>query len=772
MANLTIGKIVTALKLPLKELGFTHRKGNHFTKALDSNVVAHIYLRPLRRCPDGLPVSPHIGVRHEGLMKLVCGLVGAKLGDYLPVTLDARLGNLITDGKRYGDGAPNGEWRIADADGLQAQIPQMIEAIEKFGIPFLNANDSLSGIVETLIEHFHFEGDLYEEGTFDTIHPYGYVAPAALFLLGRKDELGAFLEKQMQQHHKNGKGGWAEPYRIYTRKLLDLVDERDGKKRAEDEKPDPIEKRVHSMVADKFDNLTQRLAGPLADLGFEPFGESRFRRIMNEDTRGTLWLFPKPDLSTKGFTLSPMVGVKHKGIAEALAEIEGNDDNHSEDSPPSLWAPLFAIVPPIPDPGGWLISIAKDTWPIPGGAVHGLDIDDFIADVRDYVIPFMEAHDSLEAITEKLSVGLFDLHYMPGYMPAVALYMAGCYDDVLDALQTTLFRRISPDEDKNKAFRKFCRQMILRMEADGWAPLSKKRMKVIDAYIEESAPKSAQSVRHQPLVKALDDILIERGFEKNNRSWRRETSQAVFGVYFSHETDFINHDLEYGVWFRDHGGEPPAHDKDGLYGYHVKIELPQDLDGRLKHRLNRATQFGAGWDYAGKTDVQWDCIRTIPERFQVLRDMEGMKPLTMEWRIFVLCEVMEQVVLTVFDKVEHGEITSPDQVDRKGEYPTLAVELLRRRAAGNNDEALIDFLFDMGHPPMEAIEIWGKAFDPGAEERLDAEMDAMLESGKSLEDIMDEVLDDARKADDEDAVGAMMNERWRARRLDIWKRGL
>lgn len=197
MANFTIGKIVTAMKPPLKELGFTHRKGNHFTKSLNDNVLAHIYLRPLRRFDGALPVSPHIGVRHEGLMKLVCDLVGAKVGEYLPVTLDGLLGNVITDGKRYGDGSGNGEWRIADADGLQACIPQMIDAIEKFGIPFLQANDNLSGIVETLIERFHFEGDLYEEGTFDTIHPYGYIAPAALFMLGRKGELGAFLEKQM-----------------------------------------------------------------------------------------------------------------------------------------------------------------------------------------------------------------------------------------------------------------------------------------------------------------------------------------------------------------------------------------------------------------------------------------------------------------------------------------------------------------------------------------------------------------------------------------------
>lgn len=769
MAKLTIAKIVAAMKAPLNELGFTHRKGNHFARSVNDDVLAHIYLRPLRARGDGLPVEPHIGVRHEGLMKLVCDLAGVELGDFLPVTLDGRLGNVITGDKPYGDGAPGGTWRIADEEGLQERIPQMIEAIERFGLPFLQANDNLSGIVETLIERSYFEGDLWEDGTFCAMHPEGYIAPAALFMLGRKGDLGAYLEKQQQRYLQHPDHPWAEPYRIYTRKLLDLVEKRDGKEKADDETTAPVEKRVHSMAADKFDDLTQRLAGPLAGLGFEPFGECRFRRIMNKDTRGTLWLFPEPDLSTKGFFLYPMVGVKHKGIAEVLAEIEGDDDNHSEDSPPSLWAPLFAIVPPIPDPTGILLGIAKDVWPIPGDAVEGPEIDDFIADIRNYAIPFMDSHNSLEAIAEKLSVGLFDLHYMPGFMPAVALYMAGRYDDVLDALQTTLFRRISPNEEKNKAFRKFCRQMIQRMEEDGWAPPSKKRMKEIDAYIEESAPKSARTVRHQPLVKALDDILIERGFEKNNRSWRRKIIQAVFGVYFDHETDLIDHDLKYGVWFADRGGEAPAHDKDGLYGYHVRIELPQDLDGRSKYRLKRATQFGAGWDYAGKAEVQWDSIHTIPERFQILRDMEGMKPLTMEWRISVLSEVLAEVILPVFDKVERGEITSPEQIGPKADYNVLAKALREQRARGQNVETMIDFLFNSGHPPMEAAEIWTQAFDPDQDSKIEAEMHAMIAGGMSPEEMIDEVLDTAKKASNEDVISRLMDDRWRARLLEKWE---
>jgi hypothetical protein len=771
MANFTIGKIVTAMKPPLKELGFTHRKGNHFTKSLNDNVLAHIYLRPLRRFDGALPVSPHIGVRHEGLMKLVCDLVGAKVGEYLPVTLDGLLGNVITDGKRYGDGSGNGEWRIADADGLQACIPQMIDAIEKFGIPFLQANDNLSGIVETLIERFHFEGDLYEEGTFDTIHPYGYIAPAALFMLGRKGELGAFLEKQMQQHHKYGKGGWATPYRIYTRRLLDLADEREGKAKDEGETPDPVEERIHSMVVDSFDDLTGRLAGPLAALGFEPFGESRFRRVMSKDVRGTLWLFPQPDLSTKGFALRPMVGVRHRAIADMLAEISEGGEPQSEDSPPSLLAPLFAIVPPIPDPGGWLISIAKDTWPIPETGVGGPEIDDFIADIRDRVIPFMNAHNSLESITDKLSAGLFDLHHMPGYMPAVALYLAGRYDDVLDALQAVLFRQISPDEDMNKPFRKFARHMIRRMEEEGWSA-PKKRMNTIDSYIEESAPKEARTARHQPLVKALDAMLLERGFEKSGRLWRRDAGRSVFGVHLDHEAHLVNHDLEYGVWFADRGGEPPGHRKDGLYGYHATVKLPQELQGRLHHRLKRATQFAAGWDIAGKTEVQWDSVYTIPERLQTLRDMDAMKPLTMEWRISVLSEVMEQVILPIFDRVESGRITAPEQVDTKGDYDALASELRDGRARGDSNDALIDFLFDAGYPPMEAVEIWDRAFDPDGDSGLEAEMDAKIAGGMSLHDMLNEVVDDAKKASDDDVISDMMDARWRAYRLEIWKRGL
>lgn len=771
MANFTIGKMVTAMKPPLKELGFTHRKGNHFTKSLNDNVLAHIYLRPLRRFDGALPVSPHIGVRHEGLMKLVCDLVGAKLGEYLPVTLDGLLGNVITDGKRYGDGSGNGEWRIADADGLQACIPQMIDAIEKFGIPFLQANDNLSGIVETLIERFHFEGDLYEEGTFDTIHPYGYIAPAALFMLGRKGELGAFLEKQMQQQYKYGKGGWTKPYRIYTRRLLDLADEREGKAKDEGETPAPVEERIHSMVADSFDDLTGRLAGPLAALGFEPFGESRFRRVMNKDVRGTLWLFPQPDLSTKGFSLRPMVGVRHRAIADILAEISEDGEPQSEDSPASLLAPLFAIVPPIADPYGWLISVAKDAWPISESAVGGPEIDDFIADVRDYVIPFMDAHNNLESITDKLSAGLFDLHYMPGYMPAVALYLAGRYDDVLDVLQTALFRQISPDEDKNKDFRKFCRRMIRRMEADGWtAP--RKRMKTVDAYIEESAPTMARTVSHQPLVKALDIMLLERGFEKHGRLWRRDAGKAVFGVYLDHKAHHIDHELEYGVWFEDRGGEPPGQRKDGLYGYHTTVRLPRELGGRLDHRMKRATQFAAGWDHAGKTQIQWDSSHTIPERLQALRDMDAMKPLTVEWRISVLHEVMEQVVFPAFDKIESGQIAAPGQTDAKGDYDALASELRDRRAGGQTNEALIDFLFDAGHPPMEAVEIWDRAFDPDGDSGLEAEMDAKIADGMSLHDMLNEVVDDAKKASDDDVISGMMDARWRAHRLEIWKRGL
>lgn len=191
-----------------------------------------------------------------------------------------------------------------------------------------------------------------------------------------------------------------------------------------------------------------------------------------------------------------------------------------------------------------------------------------------------------------------------------------------------------------------------------------------------------------PFVEALDAVLKLAGYARRGRLWRKIGDTAIIAMRLRDED--WGYDVWIAVWLRSRGEVDPREVKPGERGkwhFHVRLS-PEILDPPQSFKLDRALAKGD----LGQAEIS----ATFSEatRRGIRRAMEPGVPLTMEWRQAAIRSVFETSVLPILARIESGEITDPDQLDRR--LPLLeewALECQHLRDEGAGDDTLIDLLF-------------------------------------------------------------------------------
>jgi hypothetical protein len=163
--------VVTAVKGPLAELGFKKRSGEVFTCVLESDVLGWVGLnRAYRQGEDRLEVNPVVGVRHQGVERVVAELRGQMFHPYQPPTVSTPL-TYLAPAARY---AP---WLFDRGPTIPEVAVALVRAVAEHGVPFMRVSMTLGQLRE-----------LIERGQ-GFAHQLVYRQPVVLLLMG--DHVGA-----------------------------------------------------------------------------------------------------------------------------------------------------------------------------------------------------------------------------------------------------------------------------------------------------------------------------------------------------------------------------------------------------------------------------------------------------------------------------------------------------------------------------------------------------------------------------------------------------
>ena len=156
-----------AARRELAAIGFRERKDKIYTRELDDEAIGWLGLNQATHRDHGaVAINPVVGVRHQAVEKLVAELAGRTLQPFVPPTAAIPLGYL-TPHRYYR------EWLIAGPDEVDRVILEIVEAVARYGIPFIEENRSLKQLLRTLQRPNH--------GIAQNL---AYTMPAGFALLG------------------------------------------------------------------------------------------------------------------------------------------------------------------------------------------------------------------------------------------------------------------------------------------------------------------------------------------------------------------------------------------------------------------------------------------------------------------------------------------------------------------------------------------------------------------------------------------------------------
>lgn len=163
------------LQRRLEAVGFKKRAGQVFTMEVGDGVLGWLGLnRATRHRPPGeVEINPVVGVRHQAVEQLVAELRGEKFHAYQPPTVSTPLGYLMP-GERYR------AWVLTA--GTEHEAADLVEAVEKYAVPFMTATSDLASLCQRLDDRMGFD------------HQLVYRRPAARLLAGDPDGAKSLLD--------------------------------------------------------------------------------------------------------------------------------------------------------------------------------------------------------------------------------------------------------------------------------------------------------------------------------------------------------------------------------------------------------------------------------------------------------------------------------------------------------------------------------------------------------------------------------------------------
>ncbi len=200
-----VAKMVAPL---LAEIGFKKRAGGIFTIDLGDDVIGWVGLnQATKHRPAGeVEVYPQVGVRHQGVERIIAACRAEKFHPYIPPTVVSPLGYVFPDpGYRA--------WVFGGAFPADVVGPDMAGAIEKHGLRFMRSTTGLPEICRAIENRMGYDHLLRER------------LPVALLLDGHPKRAREVLDEALE-----GLGDRtdvaAEEFRRFAKVFRERIDSR------------------------------------------------------------------------------------------------------------------------------------------------------------------------------------------------------------------------------------------------------------------------------------------------------------------------------------------------------------------------------------------------------------------------------------------------------------------------------------------------------------------------------------------------------------------
>jgi len=128
----------------LVDHGYKKRSSQIFTLDLSSEFLGWLGLnRAVQRGDGSLAINPVIGVRYQRLERILADLMDEEFHAYIPPTLSVNIGYLMPDNSYK-------TWSFFEKTNNLRIVDDMVAAIKKYGISFMDAMSNEDAILEAL----------------------------------------------------------------------------------------------------------------------------------------------------------------------------------------------------------------------------------------------------------------------------------------------------------------------------------------------------------------------------------------------------------------------------------------------------------------------------------------------------------------------------------------------------------------------------------------------------------------------------------------------
>jgi hypothetical protein len=192
------------MRAALARLGFRQHGERPFITEPNGEFVGWLGLNRATRRGEGITaLNPVVGVRHEGIEMLVAELRDKPFDHSSPPTIATPLGYL-TPHRTYR------EWLLTGPETVDAVVADMVDAIGRYGVTFVEDNSDLTKLVARMTE-----------GNYGFRQDTEYRLPLGLFLLGDIDgSREAIAEALTRRAHANRT---ADPFVGFARHLNEYM---------------------------------------------------------------------------------------------------------------------------------------------------------------------------------------------------------------------------------------------------------------------------------------------------------------------------------------------------------------------------------------------------------------------------------------------------------------------------------------------------------------------------------------------------------------------
>ncbi|MBB2974951.1 hypothetical protein FHX49_000492 [Microbacterium endophyticum] len=157
--------------------GFKKRAGMIFTRELADDMIGWVGLNTASRhtAVGEFEVNPVVGVRHQGIERVVAELRGKRFHAYEPPTVCSPIGYIMPDARYRA-------WMVSTLETSNTSVGELTDAIQEYAVPFMEASASVESVCDLMDQRLGFD------------HQLAYRRPVGWWLAGDHNRAIALLD--------------------------------------------------------------------------------------------------------------------------------------------------------------------------------------------------------------------------------------------------------------------------------------------------------------------------------------------------------------------------------------------------------------------------------------------------------------------------------------------------------------------------------------------------------------------------------------------------